>query len=79
MRLVLAGLAALAALGPLACASELSCAEAGFAEGLVCGSCDKLEDIVADAELTAECRRCCVDERAASTAQFSSAVLEVCQ
>ena len=72
---LLAGLAFAAALGS---AASLDCLEAGFTASLRCSSCAKLESLVPDPELAADCGACCSEDLSAS-ASYASAILEVCE
>mmetsp|Transcript_34044 Transcript_34044/g.42946 ORF Transcript_34044/g.42946 Transcript_34044/m.42946 type:complete len:184 (+) Transcript_34044:70-621(+) len=55
----------------------LSCFELGFAENLLCPTCTKIESIVADEELSEDCRRCCTEPPEVENTKYSRAVLEV--
>ena len=66
----------LCALSSVACGLE--CLEAGFTASLRCSSCAKLEALVPDAELAADCNACCLED-AATTASYATARLEVCE
>lgn len=62
----------------LGSAASLDCLEAGFTASLRCSSCAKLESLVPDPELAADCGACCSEDLSAS-ASYASAILEVCE
>eukprot|EP00755_Sulcionema_specki_P020811 Sspe_Gene.72851::Locus_43655_Transcript_1_1_Confidence_1.000_Length_501::g.72851::m.72851 len=53
-----------------------TCQQLGFGDDLVCTTCDRMQKKVADPELVAECRKCCLDVGGAATV-FDRAVLEM--
>jgi len=56
----------------------LSCYEQGFSpDGLTCNNCDKLAEVVEDAELVKECRGCCTEAKE-DNVKFVSALIEYC-
>ncbi|KAH8062794.1 hypothetical protein JL721_8702 [Aureococcus anophagefferens] len=59
----------------LGSAASLDCLEAGFTASLRCSSCAKLESLVPDPELAADCGACCSEDLSAS-ASYASAILE---
>ena len=60
---------------------EAACRSLGFAPSLVCSSCDKLGEYVANASdpLLAECKQCCTEEAAGASGQYNSATLDICR
>ena len=58
---------------------QARCLTLGFAEGLLCGSCDRLLAHVEDKELAADCRACCAEAADTASATESHARLEVCK
>lgn len=70
---------ALAAVGSVgALNGTVDCLSAGFTDALRCSSCAKLEALVSDGDLSADCRACCAEESAGAST-FASARLEICK
>lgn len=55
-----------------------NCAALGFGDSLLCSDCSRLESLVPDAALAAECRGCCSSAAAESAAPYEAAVLKIC-
>ncbi|KAJ7538399.1 hypothetical protein O6H91_11G046300 [Diphasiastrum complanatum] len=59
--------------------SSVSCEDLGFTGLALCSDCDALAEIVKDAELESDCRKCCAQELQDSISKtYSGAILEVC-
>lgn len=54
------------------------CRALGFSGLALCSDCDSFSTIVHDAELAADCNRCCVEETKDTGVIYDKAVLEVC-
>ena len=59
--------------------SASQCLELGFGDSVLCSTCDVLANATKSEALDAECRSCCVSERASTSTLYTQITLEICE